>query len=582
MRAAGGAASGGGLPVYRAEAVRQADRRAMEMGTPGMTLMERAGAGAWRVIRRYLRGRPSARVVVLAGRGNNGGDGLVVARLAHAEGYPVATLLLGRPGDLRGDAAEACRRAREAGVEIVPLDPDGGTPAEILDLHLEQADLVVDALLGTGGRGAPRGGFAEAIQAVNRWRERRRERQHTGQPPGWGMVAALDLPSGLDPDTGRAAGAVIAADFTVTFGALKTGLLMGPALRFTGAVHLIDIGLPAEAFPEPDAFLVTPALVRSDLPPADPDAHKGSRGRVLVAAGSRGMSGAAILAARGALRGGAGLVFAAVPAGERPVVASAVPEALTIPLPEDEAGRPGPGAAEAILAWSPAPDAVVLGPGLGRSPAVTAAVLELMGRCPAPMVVDADGLNALAGSDGEPDAPAGAARGTQAAAPWPGPRVLTPHPGEAARLLGTTTGAVQQDRPAAARELARRWGAVAVLKGARTLVAEPSGRLWIIPTGSPALATGGTGDVLAGLIGALLAGGMAAPAAARTGAFLHGWAGQRLARRWGTHGALAGDVPAAVARARALLARGGAREAADRRMLESCGIILEDAGDLGD
>lgn len=605
----------GAIPVYPAEAVRAADRKALELGIPGMTLMERAGAGAWRVIRRYLGGAPAAagaassaagaasgaasglptapgtapgtaagtapgtspenapatarRILVAAGRGNNGGDGLVVARLAHQEGYPVTVILLGHPDRLRGDAAEAWQRARDAGVQVVPLDPDepGDAVARRLDPHLEAASLVVDALLGTGGRGAPRAAYAGAIEAINRWRARHAEA--TSSPAV--RVVALDLPSGLDPDTGRPPGAAVAADFTVTFGALKTGILMGPALRFTGAVHLVDIGLPAAAFPSPDAFLVTPEQVRADLPPADPDAHKGSRGRVLVVAGSRGMAGAAVLAVLGALRGGAGLVSAATPAGERPLVAAAVPEALTLALPEDDQGRLGPGAAASLQAAAPAPDAVVLGPGLGRSPAVTAAVLELVQQLAVPVVIDADGLNALAGSAG----------GLELLAASRGPRVLTPHPGEAARLLQTTTGAIQRDRPAAARELARRSGAVVVLKGARSLVAEPSGDLWIIPTGSPALATGGTGDVLAGLIGALLAGGLAPGRAAGAAAFLHGWAGQRLARRFGNHGVLAGDLPAAVARAWNVLVGPGAARRPGPGILGHCGIFFENAGDQG-
>ncbi|HEX6989504.1 MAG TPA: NAD(P)H-hydrate dehydratase, partial [Bacillota bacterium] len=280
------------------------------------------------------------------------------------------------------------------------------------------------------------------------------------------------------------------------------------------------------------------------------------------------------LAALGALRGGAGLVCAAVPRSERPLVAVAVPEALTLPLPDDDDGRPAAGAAAVLRTMEPAPDAVVLGPGLGRAPAVTALVRDLVEHVAAPLVIDADGLNALASEPGALDQ---LGRG-------PGPRVLTPHPGEAARLLNAGTGTIQRDRPAAARALARRSGAVVLLKGARSLVAEPSGALWIVPTGSPALATGGTGDVLAGLIGALLAGGLSPVQAARAGAFLHGWAGQRLARRLGSHGLVAGDLPAAIARARAALVGTrptGALPAAageDRRILEACGIFLEEGG----
>lgn len=546
-----GGEGAGQLPLYTAAAVREADRRAIEeRGIPGWTLMERAGRAAFQaaVVRYPAAGQ--GRVLVLAGRGNNGGDGFVFARHAARRGARVTVALLAPPGSLAGDAARARDEALAAGVEVVPLDEEalrGGALAPLL----EAADLAVDALLGTGSRGAPRGPLALVVAELVAWRRR------TGRP-----VVSLDLPSGLDPDRGVPANPCVEADLTVTFGALKVGLVAGPALAATGALVLAPIGIPGECFPEPAAWLLLPEGAASCLPPVAPDVHKGRRGRVWVVGGSRGMTGAAVLAARGALRAGAGLVHVAVPAGERPLAAVAVPEALSLGLPDAGDGTPGPDAWEALWEAVQGADALVVGPGLGRGPDARRLAQAVWAEAPLPAVVDADALFALAEWG--------------AAVPRPaGPRVLTPHAGEAARLLGVTAEAVQADRLAAARELASRYRGVAVLKGARTVVAAPDGRAWINPTGSPALATGGSGDVLAGVIGALVGRGIDPLAAALVGAFAHGWAGQTLAARLGLTGVVAGDLPVAVARALEALRRlPGRGPGAGREMLARCGIHL--------
>lgn len=535
-----------GIPLYTAEAVRAADRCAQERhGIPGTLLMERAGAGALAAALARFGAAARGRVVVVAGPGHNGGDGLVLARHARRLGARVTVVrVASRPP--AGDAAWALARARAAGVPVE--EPAAGELPSRLRALLAEADLAVDALLGTGARGAPRGPLARAVEELRGWRAR------TGRP-----LLALDLPSGLDPDRGLPTEPCVQADLTATFGALKQGLVAGPALAWVGALQLVPLGLPRDCLPPPAAHLLDPQAAAARVPPVAVDAHKGRRGRVWVVGGARGMVGAAVLAARGALRGGAGLVHVAVPAGERPAVAAAVPEALTLGLPEAD-GAPAAEAWAALRSALAAADAVVMGPGLGRGPGAVHLARAAWAELVRPGVWDADALNALAAGDPGPPG---------------GPRVLTPHPGEAARLLGATVDDVQADRLAAARALARRYGAVAVLKGPRTVVADPGGAAWVIPTGSPALATGGTGDVLAGLAGALLARGAPPLDAALAAAFLHGLAGQWLEERYGRWGATAADLPAALPEAgRALAAAVAAGPAACARLLARCGVLV--------
>jgi ADP-dependent NAD(P)H-hydrate dehydratase / NAD(P)H-hydrate epimerase len=356
-------------------------------------------------------------------------------------------------------------------------------------------------------------------------------------------VVAVDLPSGLDADTGQPLGPCVEADVTVTISLPKLALALEPGRSLAGRIVVGRIGIADEA---PGVALPASLLTRrgaAALLPARPrDGHKGRFGHVLVAAGSRGKTGAAALAAEGALRAGAGLVTFACPAGSDAILQTALREAMTAPLAETEDGELAAGAADAVLRLAAERDALVLGPGLGRSAEPRELVRRTLRGARVPVVLDADGLVAFAG---EPDA----IRERRA------PAVLTPHPGEAGTLLGLEPAAVNRDRVGAARRLAERSGAVVVLKGAATVIADPAGRVRVNPTGGPVLGTGGTGDVLAGAIGGLLAQGLAPFDAASAGAYLHGAAGDRLAAEVGRAGIAAGDVARALPAAAEALRR---------------------------
>jgi NAD(P)H-hydrate epimerase len=517
------------IPLATAAEMRRADRSATERyGVPSLLLMENAGRGAADALERVqgpVRGR---RIAVVCGKGNNGGDGFVVARHLLGRGARVTAWLVGRTAEVQGDARvnlEALRRAGETVTEAAEAD---GPAFGRLRAELGAADLVVDALLGTGVRGAATGSIASAIEAVN-------AAAGAGRP-----VCALDLPSGLPSDGEAPEGPVVRARVTVTFGLPKLGLVLPAGAAHAGRVEIADLGIPREWLGEgiPTALLEA-ADARAALPPRSTDAHKGSYGHLLVVAGSVGRTGAAVLACLGALRVGTGLVTCAIPASQQPVVAAQLPEPMTEPLPETAARTLSAKAIERVVELLSRMDAVALGPGVGLDPETQAAVQVLVRDGERPMVVDADALTALAGRPG-------------LCREAPAPRLLTPHPGEAARLLGCSVTEVQKDRLASARRLAAESGAVVALKGAGTVVASPDGRAMLNPTGNPGMATGGTGDVLTGVAGGLLAQGVAPVAALSAAVYLHGLAGDLAAEARGEAGLVAGDVadaiPAAIRR----------------------------------
>ncbi|MBX6350071.1 MAG: NAD(P)H-hydrate dehydratase, partial [Clostridia bacterium] len=438
------------IRVVTAEAMRAADAWTIARGTPAGELMERAGRSlaeaAWRRLLR--RGEAPGRVVVVAGLGNNAGDGFVAARLLRARGASVRVALAAGGDRLAGDAARALARLRAEApdVEVAPAP----RPSELAEL-LRPADLALDALLGTGAKGAPRPPIAQAVEAL----------AEAGRP-----VLAVDLPSGLDADTGRAPGVAVRAEATLCLGALKLGCLTGPDAGLAGEVELGPIGIPEEAYEAsglPAIFALEAADVAARLGARPRSGHKGSFGRVLVVAGSVGYSGAAVLAARGALRGGAGLVAVLTPAPAWPVVASLVPEATVFPGPADGDGRLDADAWAALAPHLARADAVVLGPGLGLGPGPAALVRRIAAEFAGPLVLDADALRLL---------PAEEVRGRRADGRL---TVLTPHAGEMAAVLGTSPAEVESDRAAAARRAAERSGAVVALKGAGTIVAAPGG-----------------------------------------------------------------------------------------------------------
>jgi NAD(P)H-hydrate epimerase len=493
--------------------MRAIDRAAIdELGVPSLALMERAGRAVAEAA--LALAGPRGRVLVVAGAGNNGGDGYVAARLVRAAGREARVVALVPPARLSPDARAVREAAERAQVPVEDL-------GELTPLEAGVGDVVVDALFGTGLSRAPEGAFARAIARIE-------EARVSGA-----RVLAVDVPSGLSADTGRPLGPCVRADRTVTFALPKRGLVLHPGPSFAGEVTVADIGLPAEAVRRVPAGceLLTDVEARVLVPPRAPDAHKGDAGRVLVLAGSPGKTGAAHLALTGALRGGAGLVTLAARAEALPLALAGRPEAMSTALPGE-----GPlvrGDLGALLAAAKGMDALVAGPGIARGPETGELLRALVDRARLPAVLDADALNALAE---QPEL----LHGLEV------PLVLTPHPGEMARLCGTTIEAVQADRIALAADRARAWNATVVLKGAGTVVAAPGAPPAVIPTGNPGLATGGTGDVLAGLVGALLAGGVAPFAAARAAAWVHGRAGDLAARRYGMRGLVAGDLGEAI------------------------------------
>jgi NAD(P)H-hydrate epimerase len=489
----------GCTPLFDAAAMREGDRRAAEdHAMPSILLMERAGLAAAAEIRARHPQRRAA--LVLAGSGNNGGDGYVVARHLAEAGWEVEVAAPdpGAPG--AGDAAAMRAVAATLGLRPRPVDV-GALAAE--------TRLVVDALLGTGARGAPRGAAAAAVAAL---------------ADAAGPIVSLDVPSGVEADTGRAPGPAVRAELTVTFHGDMLGLRVEPGRALAGEVVVVDIGIPSAIALAPVGWLAG-AGAAAAVPPKAGAGDKYAAGAVLVIGGSPGLTGAPIMAARATMRAGAGLAVAAVPAAVQPVVAGQLVEVMSAPLPDGD-GALGAEAVEAALAQARRVGAVALGPGIGRAAATTAFVHALLERLDLPVVLDADGLWHLAG---EPER----LRDRRA------PTVLTPHAGEAARLLGWERAEVESRRLDAARTLAQRSGAVVVLKGAGTISCAATGPVIVNGTSTPALASAGTGDVLTGVIAAFLAKGLGPLAAAGAGAAVHGRAGRLAGRGDGT---VAGDV----------------------------------------
>lgn len=508
--------------LVTAQEMRELDRHAVEtLGIPTETLMENAGrAVADELLRELPRG---AGVSIVCGRGNNAGDGLVAARQLHRLGIEVRVNLLGDAASLSGDAATNLERARRAGVPLA--DREWQPPTR---------GIVLDAIFGTGLSRDVEGVEADWIRRINACRADARGRVR---------VVSVDLPSGLCADTGAVLGSCIEADVTLTLGAPKVGLALEPGRSAAGRIWVASIGIgapPADRLPR--AELWTRAYAGSRLPARPAAGHKGSFGHALIVAGSEGKTGAAALAAEGAARAGVGLVTIACPAGLNDILEIKCTEAMTAPVADTAERAFAASAVESILALAATRDALGLGPGIGCSEETQALVVSLAKRLEGALVVDADALVPFAR---EPE--------------WlrerRAPTVLTPHPGEAARLLGIETSEVNRNRPAAARELATRLGSVVALKGAASVIAAPDGRIAINPTGGPALATGGTGDVLLGMVTGLLAQGLDAFEAAALAVFVHGAAADRLAQRAGASGHLAGEIareiPAATADLRA-------------------------------
>ncbi len=484
-----------------------ADRAAAESGIPSTDLMDRAGRTVGREAVALLGGTYGHRVTVLCGKGNNAGDGFVAAGYLARRGAACNVILMAEPGELKGDAGDAFARMQGSGVSVHRYEPSR------LGRELGRSDLVIDAMLGTGFKGALSGAMAAAAGAAN---------------ASGVEILAIDIPSGVDGETGRVQGEAIVAARTLTLAALKTGLLLQPGARHAGEVTVEDIGIPDELM-QSELFLAGSDDLSGVLPARLPTAHKRSVGKVLVVAGSVSMSGAVVLTATGALRAGAGLVRMAVPECIRNSVGPQVIEALTAGMPDTARGAFSFDAAGPVVELAGQMQVVAMGPGVGKDVETMNFVTEVLHGVDRPVVLDADGISAFQGHP-------------ESLRERPAPTILTPHSGELARLLGRPVEQIDSDRISSVREAARRTGAVVLLKGFRTLVARPDGQTVMVDAGGPVLATGGSGDVLTGVIAALAAAGMDPFTAAWAGACLHGLAGEMLAGWMGERGVVAGDL----------------------------------------
>lgn len=477
---------------------RTIDQQAIhEFGIPSRELMERAGQAVLEALLPMVDGK--RRVVVVCGPGNNGGDGFVVARLAVEHRLPVVCCAFSTDR-MSSDCREQRDLATAAGVPVVE-------DAQLL-ASLGPDDLVVDALLGTGATGAPRGCIADAIATI---------------ADSGATCVAVDIPSGIDCNTGRAVGPFVRAARTVTFGLPKPFLFLSEGLEASGDWSVAEIGFPRGLLEVPTGVqLVDGKWVASHLPRRSRNSHKGANGSVLVVAGSERMTGAAVLAASGALRAGAGLVTVAGGSDVCRAVQAQLPEAMVLPFadPAD------------LLAFQDRVDALVFGPGL-TPPVAKSLAARWAPHWNKPVVLDADALG-------------------QEMPVWPGPAVATPHPGELGRMLGCSAGEVQSDRWGCARRAAKRLGTAVLLKGAASVVASPSGWLWVNSTGNPGMAAGGMGDVLSGVVATLLAQGLTPTDAAACAMFWHGAAGDLCAAEIGPSGFLASEVASRLPRARAV------------------------------
>jgi hydroxyethylthiazole kinase-like uncharacterized protein yjeF len=504
--------------ILTSSQMNEIDRRTIESGIPGIILMENAAHRVVELLVDKFSPLASRRIVIFCGRGNNGGDGFAIARQLWSRFRPksIHVLLTAPSGDLNRDAAANFKMLQASGCPNVQSGPIRELPP---DAHY--ADLVIDAVLGTGVNGAAQGAPLEAIRLIN-----------TQFP--FAKVVAVDVPSGLSCDAPEVPGEFVRADYTVTFTAYKVGQVLSPACDLMGELHLAAIGTPPEMIDDDASIrlaLITPQYLAPLFAPRRKDSNKGLYGHVLVIAGSRGKSGAAAMTGLAALRAGAGLVTVASVESAIPVIAAHAPELMTEPLPETEHGSMAEHSAEIIMEIAKNRDLVAMGPGLTTHPETVTAVRRLYRQLDKPVVVDADGLNALAGSD------------------WTGsgaPRFVTPHPGEMARLTGKETSEVQADRVSTARDFAASVAVHVILKGHRTLIADPTkGDVLVNPTGSPAMATGGTGDILTGLVVGLLAQfpeGEEARAAVAAAVYLHGLAGEIGAKELGEKPLIATDL----------------------------------------
>jgi hydroxyethylthiazole kinase-like uncharacterized protein yjeF len=518
------------MKILSAAQMREVDRLTTEKhGVPSLQLMENAATRTVEAIQKKFGDFSGNRVLVVCGRGNNGGDGASVARLLHEKGASVEVLLLGHISQTRGDARTNFERAKaiaDAGASRLHFVEIESSEALREEASRHRCDLIIDAIFGTGLTRPAEGLFEEAIRFINR-------------KAGDTQVVSVDVPSGVASDSAELIGPAVRANLTVTFTAPKVATVLPPACDQCGGSIIVSIGSPDELIDSSGSQLnlVDLAMIQAWLASSrrGPHANKGDVGKVLVIAGSRGKTGAACLVGEAALRAGCGLVTIATPESSQPVVASsAIPECMTEPLAESVSGSVSREAADRVRELAAERDVIAIGPGLGSAEASTRALVRaVVEKRERPMVADADALNALAPLDASLRASANL------------PLILTPHPGEMSRLVGKSISEVLRDRVETAREVATSHGVILVLKGSRTLIAAPDGEVYVNPTGNAGMATGGTGDVLTGIIAGLFAQKLDDPLGATIAAvYIHGLAGDLAASKLGTRAMIASDITA--------------------------------------
>jgi len=503
------------MRLVNASEMKEMDRKAIqEFGIPGVVLMENAGRGAAQAFLGHFSPEPGSRTMIVCGRGNNGGDGYVVARYLSEAGLKPLVLVLSQEEKISGEALINLRIIQQMGLDIRFLPDEQAWQSCRTDLA--HSHYIVDAILGTGLNSPVRGYYAGVIEDINK----------SGKP-----VMAIDIPSGLNADNGAIMGVAVRASLTVTFGLAKVGQVIFPGCDLVGRLVRINISIPKLVLSQvPEQFrLAVPEDFSHLLLENKGDVHKGHRGHLFLLAGSTGKTGAATLAAMAAVRAGAGLVTVGVPEALNPILEQKLTEAMTVPLPQTSEGTLSLSALPHVERLLEGKSAFAIGPGISTNPETVQLIRKIVSKCELPMVIDADGLNALVGA-------------LDLLESCGDRTILTPHPGEMSRLTGKSTSQIQSDRILAAKGFVESHNCHLVLKGARTLIALPNGLIFVNPTGNPALASGGSGDVLTGLIGGFLARRFPLDKAAIAGTYIHGLAADWLAQDMGKVGILAGEL----------------------------------------
>ncbi|GMA97792.1 NAD(P)H-hydrate dehydratase [Pelosinus sp. IPA-1] len=510
------------MKVVTVAQMRKIEQAAIEeYGIPGIVLMENAGVEVVKQIENVLGSIHNKRISVFAGTGNNGGDGYVVARHLYNQGAKVKVFLIGSKASVVGDALTNLQIITYMGIDV--LEVTNSHDWDKVKIAMTFTDCLVDALLGTGFAGQLRENMTQVVESINKMNK---------------VTIAIDVPTGVDADTGQIQSVAVKASHTITFALAKQGLLLYPAASYVGELCVADIGVPRLLLSDPQIQqnLITSKDAREIFSKRQPDVHKGSCGKVLVVAGSKGLTGAAALASDAALRSGAGMVTLGIAESLHEIMEIKLTEVMTSPLPEAGDGFVGEDAFDEIVTLSLKNDVVAIGPGLGRQTETLELVRQIVKNVEKPLVLDADALYALIDH-------------TSILLEAKSMPVLTPHPGEMARLVGLTPEEVNQDRIYIARQAATEWGSIVILKGARTVVAFPDGEVYINSSGNAGMATAGAGDVLTGVITGLIGQGLSSHEAALAGVYLHGLAGDIVARG-GMIGMVASDLikalPAAI------------------------------------